>query len=118
MKSSGDGVYEYVFNHKKAVSPDLLVANNSFSLAMKNHLMAGGHIYGAGGLLPCFDNGDGRTALIPRPLQIVVDDVGWFNGKDDREDGGPSRTGMPRRHVAEDILAINRLGKALNMNIV
>ena len=56
-------------------------------------------------------------ALIPMPLQIVVDDVGWFNGEDDRKNGGPSRTGMPRRHTAEDVRALNLLGEHLGMKI-
>lgn len=55
--------------------------------------------------------------IIPNALQIVIDDLGWMNGKDDRENGGPSRTGMPRKHCAEDYIAINALGKALNMKI-
>ena len=55
--------------------------------------------------------------IIPNALQIVIDDLGWFNGKDDRETGGPSRTAMPRKHVAEDYLAVNELGRALGMKI-
>ena len=55
--------------------------------------------------------------IIPNALQIVIDDLGWFNGKDDRENGGPSRTAMPRNHVAEDYVAVNELGKALGMKI-
>lgn len=51
------------------------------------------------------------------PLHIVIDDLGWFNCEDDRESGGPSRTGMPRRHVAEDYAAINRLGEALDITL-
>ena len=55
--------------------------------------------------------------IIPNALQIVVDDLGWMNGKDDRENGGPSRTGMPRKHCAEDYAAINELGKTIGMKI-
>ena len=46
-----------------------------------------------------------------------MDDVGWFNGADDRENGGSARTAMTRRHCAEDYAAINELGKRLNMRI-
>ena len=55
--------------------------------------------------------------IIPNALQIVVDDLGWMNGKDDRENGGPSRTGMPRKHCAEDYAAVNELGKTIGMKI-
>ena len=55
--------------------------------------------------------------IIPNALQIVIDDLGWMNGRDDRAEGGPSRTGMPRRHCAQDYIAVNELGKALGMRI-
>ena len=55
--------------------------------------------------------------MIPRPLQIVVDDLGWFCGDDDRESGGASRSGMPRRHNHKDYMAMNELGKALDQKI-
>ncbi len=55
--------------------------------------------------------------IIPKPLQIVVDDLGWFCPNDDRAKGGPSRTAMNRRHTAADYKAINQLGKALGMKI-
>lgn len=55
--------------------------------------------------------------IIPQSLQITMDDVGWFNGADDRENGGSARTAMTRRHCAEDYAAINELGKRLNMRI-
>ena len=60
---------------------------------------------------------DIEKIIIPDSLHIVVDDLGWFNGKDDRENDGPSRTGMPRRHCAEDYRAVNELGRRLNMKI-
>ena len=55
--------------------------------------------------------------IIPRPLQIVVDDLGWFCPTDDRAAGGPSRSAMTRYHVAEDYEAINYLGEQLGMKI-
>ena len=54
---------------------------------------------------------------IPRPLQVVMDDVGWFNGKDDREIGGPSRTGIDRCHCLADYTAIEQLGQMLGQRI-
>ena len=58
-----------------------------------------------------------ENIIIPKSLQITMDDVGWFNGSDDRENGGSARTAMTRRHCHEDYLAINELGKRLNMRI-
>lgn len=54
---------------------------------------------------------------IPHCLQITMDDLGWFNGTDDREQGGPSRTGIPRRHCYKDYEAVNKLGELLDMKI-
>ena len=54
---------------------------------------------------------------IPAPLQICLDDVGWFNGEDDRPNGGSARTAMPRRHCAADYAAIEALGSRLGMRI-
>lgn len=54
------------------------------------------------------------TALIPLPLQIVIDDVGWWQGS-----GGagqePFRTGMPRRHHPADLLPLAELGRRLGV---
>lgn len=83
--------------------------------AIKEHLKSGGKVYGACGIMP--KSSHHKEALIPMPLHLVVDDLGWFCGEDDRKNGGPSRSGMPRRHVAEDYAAINRLGEALDMRI-
>lgn len=55
--------------------------------------------------------------VIPRPLQIVVDDLGWFRGTDDRANGGASRTGMCRPHCYKDYVAVNELGKALGQKV-
>ena len=32
-----------------------------------------------------------ENIIIPKSLQIVMDDVGWFNGNDDRKRGGSAR---------------------------
>lgn len=55
---------------------------------------------------------------IPMPLQIVIDDVGWWCGRNDgasADSTGPFRTGMGRDHVPEDYQALVSLGKALGM---
>ena len=54
---------------------------------------------------------------IPNALQIDMDDMGWFCGKDERAEGGPSRTGIPRRHAVADYTAVNELGRRLGMKI-
>lgn len=58
-----------------------------------------------------------ENIIIPQSLQITMDDVGWFNGADDRKNGGSARTAMTRRHTAEDYAAINTLGQRLGMRI-
>ena len=115
IKSNGNDVFEYVFETLPDTPLSELPEKNSFARAIKTHLLSGGHVYGAAGVFRKFESPD--IAIIPRPMQLVIDDLGWFCGKDDRECGGPSRTGMPRRHCAEDIRAINRLGEAINMKI-
>ena len=59
-----------------------------------------------------------KDIIIPQPLQIVVDDLGWFCGDDDRASGGASRSGMPRRHCYKDYQAMHELGKAIDQKIV
>ena len=54
---------------------------------------------------------------ISLPFQTVVDDIGWFKCDDDRHIGMPSRTGMTRRHVAEDYTVINEIGKRIDQRI-
>ncbi|MBP3606409.1 MAG: hypothetical protein J6J66_07410 [Clostridia bacterium] len=55
--------------------------------------------------------------VLPVALQIVTDDIGWFNGRDIRCSDGPSRTGMPRRHCAEDYAMLNAIGKSIGQRI-
>lgn len=59
-----------------------------------------------------------ESVIIPSALQLCIDDLGWFIGHDQRYDGKPSRTGMPRRHYAEDYEIINDLGKAIDQKIM
>lgn len=58
-----------------------------------------------------------NNLCIPRPFHVCVDDLGWFCGRDDRKTGGPSRSGMPRYHTAEDYIALENLGKAVGMKL-
>ena len=58
---------------------------------------------------------DGVTIVIPMPLQIVIDDVGWWSGKDGSKNQEPYRTGINRNHVPADYLAIAELGRKLNV---
>ena len=58
-----------------------------------------------------------QKVIIPRPLQVIMDDVGWFNGRDDRKLGGPSRTGLNRYHFFEDYKAIEEFGSKIGQKI-
>jgi len=49
------------------------------------------------------------------PIQVVIDDVGWWSGQDGHERGEPYRTGIARDHVPADYEAVATLGKALGM---
>ncbi len=55
------------------------------------------------------------SADIPLPIQVVLDDVGWWSGKDGSEYQEPYRTGINRNHVPADYQAIVELGKALGI---
>ena len=52
-----------------------------------------------------------KSIIIPNPLQITMDDLGWFCGKDARDKMEPARTGITRRHCAEDYEVVNEIGK-------
>ncbi len=54
---------------------------------------------------------------IPKPMQLVLDDIGWLYGRDQRDQGQPSRTGIPRKHFMEDYQIIEEVGKGLNQKI-
>ncbi len=56
-------------------------------------------------------------ACIPYSFLVVVDDVGWWCGVDHMYKNGPSRSGIGRRHCAEDYLALIELGRRINMRI-
>ena len=55
------------------------------------------------------------VAAIPLPIQVVIDDVGWWSGEDGSEWQEPYRTGINRNHVPDDYRAIVRLGRELNI---
>ena len=59
--------------------------------------------------------GDGVNVFIPMPLQVVIDDVGWWSGEDGSKRQEPYRTGINRNHVPADYQAIVDLGKALGI---
>jgi hypothetical protein len=59
--------------------------------------------------------GNGITAMIPIPIQIVIDDVGWWSGEDGSARQEPYRTGIRRNHVPADYQAIVDLGKGLGV---
>ena len=58
---------------------------------------------------------NGVTAIIPMPIQVVIDDVGWWCGKDGNTIQEPYRTGIIRDHHPADYMAIVELGRALNI---
>ncbi|WP_236973597.1 hypothetical protein [Membranihabitans maritimus] len=55
------------------------------------------------------------NAVLPLPIQVVIDDVGWWSGKDGSRQGEPYRSGIKRNHTPEDYNAIAELGKTLNI---
>lgn len=54
-------------------------------------------------------------AFIPMPLQVVIDDVGWWSGNDGSMRQEPYRTGINRNYVPADYKAIVDLGRALDI---
>jgi len=49
------------------------------------------------------------------PIQVVIDDVGWWSGKNGSKWQEPYRTGIDRNHTPADYQAIVSLGKALGI---
>lgn len=58
-----------------------------------------------------------ENIIIPVSQAIIVDDVGWFNGDDERMKNGSARSGLPRFHTPSDIEALNAIGKGLGTKI-
>ena len=61
---------------------------------------------------------NGCTVIIPKPLFLVVEDVGWWQGTDGSAQQQPFRTGMPRNHCLADYEALVYLAEQLSMRIV
>ncbi len=55
------------------------------------------------------------AAIIPMPIQVVIDDVGWWSGQDGSKQQEPFRTGIGRNHVPADYEAIIELGRLLSI---
>jgi hypothetical protein len=53
--------------------------------------------------------------FIPMPIQVVIDDVGWWSGEDGSKRQEPYRTGINRNHVPADYQAIADLGRTLGI---
>lgn len=58
---------------------------------------------------------EGLQVFIPMPLQVVIDDVGWWSGEDGSKVQEPYRTGVSRNHVPADYQAIAELGRRLGI---
>ncbi|MBI5725057.1 MAG: hypothetical protein HZA50_13940 [Planctomycetes bacterium] len=52
---------------------------------------------------------------IPRPVHVVLDDVGWREGGNLSDTGGPYRAGVDRIFDEADYLAVVELGERLNI---
>ncbi len=57
----------------------------------------------------------GDAVCIPRPIQVVIDDVGWWSGRDGSAQQEPFRTGISRHHTIADYNAIIELGRSLGI---
>ena len=60
-------------------------------------------------------SGEKLSVTIPMPIQVVIDDVGWWSGEDGSKLQQPYRTGINRKHVPADYQAIADLGKKLGI---
>ncbi len=64
------------------------------------------------------NTGSYKGIVIPPPLLVVVEDVGWWSGFNGAASGEPFRTGMARNHGPEDYEALVRLARKLGTQIV
>ena len=60
---------------------------------------------------------NGLIVSLPTPIFIVVEDVGWWQGRDGSAINEPFRNGFCRRHCLDDYRALARLAKRLKMRI-
>lgn len=89
---------------------------------LKNTVRTASGIAVLGGNIPLFSScvSKNKTAgnvkvFIPMPIQLVIDDVGWWSGEDGSKKQEPYRTGINRNHVASDYQAIADLGRSLGI---
>ena len=59
-----------------------------------------------------------QNIILPTAVTVRVDDVGWFEGADERYTNRPARSGLPRRHVPDDFRVLHEIGKGLNTKIL
>ena len=59
-----------------------------------------------------------QNIILPTAVTVRVDDVGWFEGADERYANRPARSGLPRRHVPDDFRVLNEIGRGLNTKIL
>jgi len=60
---------------------------------------------------------NGFLITLPQPLMVVVEDVGWWQGRDGSAINEPYRTGMERNHCLEDYRALLLLARQLQVRI-
>jgi hypothetical protein len=60
---------------------------------------------------------NGFLITLPQPLMVVVEDTGWWQGRDGSTVNEPYRTGMDRDHCLEDYQALLLLAQRLRMRI-
>lgn len=60
---------------------------------------------------------DDFEITLPMPLFLVVEDVGWWQGRDGSPQHEPYRTGMTRRHCLADYRVLAALAQRLAMRI-
>jgi hypothetical protein len=60
---------------------------------------------------------DNLVVSLPMPIFVIVEDVGWWQGRDGSADNEPYRNGFTRRHCLDDYRALVRLARRLQMRI-
>ncbi|MDY0361757.1 MAG: hypothetical protein RBR08_09905 [Desulforegulaceae bacterium] len=59
-----------------------------------------------------------KKFLIPKPLIVVIEDVGWWNGRDGSQKNQPFRSGIKRNHDLNDYNALVLFAKSLGIQII
>jgi hypothetical protein len=60
---------------------------------------------------------DAAIISIPKPLYLVIEDVGWWRGEDGSSLQQPFRNRFCRRHCLEDYMALVELSRRLSMRL-